>query len=141
MDAQDATASSATPQREDRAICNDQGVLNGVPGPQGAAGPNLSGENPNLLDQPPRTSPAEFLGAMPINVTGPGANEPPYEGEPDMGANVTTGQATPVQGSPQQLGLSSSPPSGSTVRVQEFYSATSGTSGNDAWSQQCGQGA
>ena len=112
MDAQDATAG------EDRAACSNHGMQNGVlPGEA-----TLGMSNPNVYDPAPSTSAAEFLSRAIPAATEPDVAEPTYDVTPEPGARVAT-TLFPPPTSPAPM--STSPPSGSTVRVQEFYSAES----------------
>ena len=112
MDAQDATA------EQDRARCSHHGMQNGVLPEEAPQSTN----NPNVHDPAPTTTAAEFLSRAIPAAAEPDVVEPAYETIPDSGARVGA-TLFPPPSSPAPI--SATPPSGSTVRVQEFYTAES----------------
>ena len=78
--------------------------------------------NPNIFD--PAPSAAEFLSGANPAVAEPDVAEPAYGAAPDMEARTIT-TLQPPPGSPAPMSSVVTPPTGSTVRVQEFYSAES----------------
>ena len=132
MSAQEATtAVQSTRSDEERAICQEQQLPNGVT-QQGEHAASSGVENPNQgdLPRPTRTTAADFLAAtMPVD-TGPEMAEPPYDMAPDWDARDTHGRSSRPFPTPPPQAVT--PPSGSTVRVQEFYSAASRGNGEQS---------
>ncbi|CAE7274583.1 GIP [Symbiodinium sp. CCMP2456] len=97
-------------------------MQNGVPPQQGPV-ENPALENPNVHDPAPISAAAEFLGgAMPAREAGPDMVDPAYGAAPDMGARATN-ELRPPPPSPVPMTPAFTPPTDSTVRVQEFYTA------------------
>ena len=106
---------------EDRAVCTERGMQNGVR-PGEAVPPEMG--NPNLFDPAPVTA-VEFLSGVNTAAAEPDVVDPAYGAAPDMEARATTTLQPPPVSPPEPMSSVVTPPSGSTVRVQEFYSAES----------------
>ena len=125
MYAQDATAGGLTTgTSEDPGRCTERAVQNGVL-PQTGPTVNPAWDNPNEYDPAPTTTAAEFLGRTEPVLTEPDVVEPAYGAAPDMEARTISDQVLPRPTTPVPMSSAASPPSSSTVRVQEFYTAES----------------